>query len=413
MCFHLIAQFDSAVYSKFTTLQNRTLFYKNLLNNAINKNLSLPLNEFTESKWQSAFGAIELINYQQPWVYEKIKIATDSIQIRSIDFQQSLLEMLYAGNRKEYSKQIKYLFITTSDSKVFAMSALYLLLCDTSKKNSNYLQQIAATKSNLFTEKKDAAIMTELLIQLKETGIKTVYPSNRIIKSLFAKEYLKGNVIVYSLQRKDRNYTGLTIIKDTAGNFVTDSNGIVFHVSQLARSVSNMPGYLTNGNTPQGIFRLYGFDKSRSSFIGPTENIQLTMPFETNLHHFLKNDAITDTSWSKELYETLLPQQLKNYKPLYQSFYTGAAGRTEIIAHGTTIDPHFYSGLSYYPYTPTAGCLCTKEIWGNDGKRIYSDQQKLINAVKQAGGADGYLIVLEINDIQQAVSLQDILPYLQ
>jgi hypothetical protein len=47
-----------------------------------------------------------------------------------------------------------------------------------------------------------------------------------------------------------------------------------------------------------------------------------------------------------------------------------------------------------------------------DGRRIKSDQQKLVNAVKAAGGANGYVVVIEIDDKQKAVSLADILPYL-
>jgi hypothetical protein len=41
-----------------------------------------------------------------------------------------------------------------------------------------------------------------------------------------------------------------------------------------------------------------------------------------------------------------------------------------------------------------------------------SDQQKLVDAVKKAGGADGYCIVIEIDDQQKPVSVNEILPYL-
>jgi hypothetical protein len=59
------------------------------------------------------------------------------------------------------------------------------------------------------------------------------------------------------------------------------------------------------------------------------------------------------------------------------------------------------------------GCLCTKEIWSTvNGKRLESNQQKLINAVKQAGGAEGYLIVIELEDVNKPVTINDILPYL-
>ena len=100
--------------------------------------------------------------------------------------------------------------------------------------------------------------------------------------------------------------------------------------------------------------------------------------------------------------------------PLYESFYAGKAGRTEIIAHGTTIDPSFYVGEKYYPQTPTMGCLCAKEIWSDeDGKRLESDQQKLVNALQIAGGAKGYCVVLEIDDAQKPISFDEILSLIQ
>ena len=87
------------------------------------------------------------------------------------------------------------------------------------------------------------------------------------------------------------------------------------------------------------------------------------------------------------------------------------AGRTEIIAHGTTINPAYYKGEPYYPLTPSLGCLCTKEIWNEDGKRTISDQAELVNAVQLAGGANGYYVVIELNDEQRPVAMDDILPF--
>ena len=406
------AQTDSAVYFKFTTGENRAAFYKKLVNNSIAKNLSSPLNNGTEDKWMDAFSAIELINYWLPYVKPKIKIAADSLQNRSFDFQQALLEMLYAGNHKEYVKQVTRLFNSTINAKIFAISAEYLLMADTGKKNFDNVLATIKKIGTTFHEDKDVAIITALTDHVKERG-KNKYPGPQTLKFLFAKKYLPRNVVVYSIQRKNRNYPGLAIIKDTSGNFLLDSAGSLMYIPQLARSVSNMPFYITNGNTPQGIFRLYGFDRSKSLFIGPTDNLQLTIPYETSPNHFLKDSTITDTTWSKEMYARLLPKQLKNYNALYEAYHAGAAGRTEIIAHGTAVDPDFYKGQPYYPFTPTAGCLCTKEIWDAKGKRIISDQQKLADAVKKAGGPDGYLIVIDINDEQKAVSPEDILPYLK
>ena len=41
-----------------------------------------------------------------------------------------------------------------------------------------------------------------------------------------------------------------------------------------------------------------------------------------------------------------------------------------------------------------------------------SDQQKLVFALLAAGGADGYCVVIEIDDKQQPVTIDEILPQL-
>ena len=147
-----------------------------------------------------------------------------------------------------------------------------------------------------------------------------------------------------------------------------------------------------------------------SSFIGPTANIQLGMPVEISTKKFFDDTTIPDSTWTIDLYQKLIPYKIRDYQPLYYSYYSGLAGRSDIIAHGTTIDPKFYVGKPYYPLTPTEGCLCTKEIW--DGKRMESDQQKLVNALLRAGGADGYCVVIELDDKQSAVTLKDLLPFI-
>ena len=109
------------------------------------------------------------------------------------------------------------------------------------------------------------------------------------------------------------------------------------------------PFIYAGGNTPQGIFLMHGFGVSMSSFIGPTANVQLSMPVEANIQIFLGDNSITDTTWNIDYYKKLLPDDFKNYLPLYYSYYAGLAGRTEIIAHGTTMDPNIYANKSYFP----------------------------------------------------------------
>lgn len=412
-CYSSLAQQDSAVFFKFTTAQNRSNFYNTLIKNSITKNLSLPLSDSTESNWIAAFNAMELLYYQSPWTSDCLKTAANKLANSSVDFQRNFLELIYACQIKSFTQQTYQLLNNSMDPKVVALCGEYILIADSSSKMQASLYQIVEKKLQLLANKKDSTPYVGFLSHIKNLHQKDNAIEAGQYQSLFKKNYLRGNTILYSIQFKNRNYPGLVMIKDTTGQFVTDSSGRIFSVPQLAKSLSNLPFYLANGNTPQGIFRMLGFSKSRSYYIGPTPNIQLSLPVESSLCSFLKDSTTSDSVWKKEQYAKLLPTDLKSKECLYESFYAGAAGRTEIIAHGTTVDPNFYSGQSYYPFTPTAGCMCTKEIWDGNGRRIFSDQQKLNEAIKKAGGANGYCIVLEVDDNLYHLSPTQILASLQ
>lgn len=401
-----IAQPAAAVYSKDTKAENKLLLYKNLVNHGITKNLSTSLTDSTEENWADAFWSMELIRYKSPWVDSRIHTAFDGIEKRSIYFQRALMELLYANYPAEFLKEAEQLLNVSTNDKVFAMCAEYLLAAKPVIK-----KELVQKTIKLLQADNNSAILKQLYYRLTDTQEKKSLPQ---LNTILQQSFFKNATVVFSFQRKNRNYPGLVIVRDSAGNFLKDEYGNIFSVPQLARSISNLPGYLSNGNTPQGIFRMFGFEVSKSNFIGPTPNIQLTMPFETGLQHFMNDSTITDSVWTEGWYKKLLPESWKNYYPFYETYYAGKAGRTEIIAHGTTINPEYYKGQPYYPLTPTLGCLCTKEIWNEeDGKRKESDQQKLMAALQKAGGANGYYIVIEIDNQQQPVTINEILPYLK
>ena len=400
------AQADSVPFAKYTTTVGREKLYNNTVR-SINKNLLLSLNDETENYWEDAFSSIELVDYKADWIRNRIVYAFDSVQYRSDDFQRALLELAYTSYPKLFVKNATALMLQTSSSKIFAMCAEYLLQNSNNEKTKAILKKLLINK---IKETPDDAILKSVSLRLEN---KISQPAYKILPTIFSKNFLSENVIMYSIQRKDRNYPGIVLIRNKEGKFTRDSAGKIFNVPQLARSLTNLPGYLTNGNTPQGIFRMYGFDVSSSSFIGPTTNIQLTMPAEISLQFFMKDSTIMDTAWTGEWYKKLLPSAVKNYAPLLGSFYAGKAGRTEIISHGTTVDPEYYKGQLYYPLTPTEGCLCTKELWsGVNGSRIFSDQQKLVNAIQIAGGPDGYCVVIELDDKKQPVNVNEVLPFI-
>lgn len=404
LCLNLDAQKDSALYAKNTTRENRAKEYTYLVNNSITKNLSLSLTDSTEENWQDAFMALELINYRSLQVDASIRLVFNAIEKRSLDFQRDYLELIYTNYPKEFILQIVAFIKRTEDPKLLAMCAEYLFMNNRKSEYKNLLlKRMHEIRQKKNTDKED----TFFILLQKKLLQKNIKPPS--LTGLLSNTFLNNEIILFSFQRKNRNYPGLAMVRGKDGKFIKDENGNYFSVQQLARSITNMPGYLTNGNTPQGIFRMTGFDVSKGSFIGPTTNIQMVMPYEKSME---VPDSIMQSLGDN--YKSILPLAWKNYNPIYESYYAGKAGRTEIIAHGTTVNPEYYLNKPYYPVTPTQGCLCTKEIWSKaDGKRLISDQQKLVNALKAAGGANGYCVVIEIDDQQKPVRLSEISPYLK
>jgi hypothetical protein len=187
-----------------------------------------------------------------------------------------------------------------------------------------------------------------------------------------------------------------------------NNDSTYFHTSQLARAVTNYPFYITNGNTPQGIFRWTGFAISGLAFIGPTPNLQMVMPFEVKPSVFFNDTSLVNSSWQKEMYSSLLPTSWQGYEGMYESFYAGANGRSAIIMHGTTVDPSYYKGKSYYPQTPSLGCLCSYEEWNAKGIRVKSNQQQIDDALDTFDASNGFVVVIELNDEKKPVTIDEV-----
>lgn len=396
------AQIPDTVPAKL--YKNRDVLEKTLVQNIINKNLSLPAHDSTTSKWNSAFFALQYLHKKSPWIEQRIRYAVSQITKVNSDFQRNLLEYIYGQFPHQFEKEVLQLLNQTEDFKVLSMCAHYLYNID--KKHEEAIRNRLRT----FGSKVDKNPWTISLLQhlnKSERPKVSMHP-------FFEADYLKGNVVVLSLQRKNRDYPGLVLIKDTTGKIVRNEDGSIFNVPQLARSLSGLPGYLTNGNSPQGILRMYGYGISKAGAIGPTPNLQLTLPREGDDKLFYQDSINIIDFGSLKDYKNLLPLSLREFAPLQEAYYAGWAGRHEVIAHGTTVKPQYYSGKPYYPLTPTLGCLCTLETWDDvGGYRKESDQMLLVQAVEKAGGPYGYLIVIEIDDQEKAVSLEDIYPLLK
>src|SRR5580693_1471975 len=213
------------------------------------------------------------------------------------------------------------------------------------------------------------------------------------IKELFKYQQNTRQKIIYSFQRYNRDYPGIAIIQNADGRFVKDANARLLIFEQLARSGSDLPYFITNGSTPQGIYSIQGTEVSHNNLIGPTPNLQLIMPFEDTWEKYFR-DNWAPSKDSLQMYLQPLPSSWRKYAPMMEAWNAGKVGRTEIIAHGTTIDPEFFKDKPFYPLTPTEGCLCAKELWNvTSGRLLVSEQFNLISAFQATPGYRGLLFV--------------------
>jgi hypothetical protein len=392
-----------SVYSKVTTTAAKEAYYKYLVDTTIKLYLQDPLTDTTEGEWNEAFWSLELLQYKDDFTKQKLAVAWKQAAQLSNEFQKNLIEATYSLYEKEFKPQVLQLMQQTKSVGIFIRCAEYVLRADAVNGKSIVVSLINRKFPN----------NNSVGLRMLKTRIATKKPQPLPpLKDIFDSSFLPGRTVIYSLQRSNRDYAGLVIIRKPDGSFLKDAAGNYFHTSQLARAITNYPFYITNGNTPQGILRFSGFDVSRLLYIGPTQNLQLQLPYEDSPDIFFADSSFIDTTWSSALYASLLPPTWKNYAGIYESFYAGEMGRTAIIMHGTTIDPEFYKSQTYYPQTPSLGCLCSYEEWDTSGYRISSNQQQIVDALNSIGASDGYTVVIDIDNKKGNVSIDEVKPLL-
>jgi hypothetical protein len=233
------------------------------------------------------------------------------------------------------------------------------------------------------------------------------------IEDLLLMDLGENTNVIYSFHRKNRNYPGITVIRMENGDFVRDENGLIFTVRQLAKSITGLPSYITNGNTPSGIYKIKNISGSENEFIGPTPTLIIALPFEEDYFDFTAPLSKVDTLWDKKTYRQIFPATWQYYQPIYESYFAGWAGRNEIIIHGTTINPEYYKDKSYYPFTPSLGCITSFEIWSEEsGMLIESDQLKLVNKYISLETEKGYFILIDLDDKEAPVTTKDIMEFI-
>jgi hypothetical protein len=388
------------LFSSYTRQSSRTHYKKELQRKAeallTNKNLS------TKEKI-SILDEISLMYFRPPGIFNFIKKSLSDFHSNSPEFNNHLLEALKALYPDSSKSLIGKIVRQTKDISTFVYGACVLM---------HYPKkfELAFVDSLIETKFPNS---NNLLLKLFRSEINSEQTSiKEELSEILSSPFQKGKTIIFSFQRCDRSFPGLTIIRKPDGKFVRNDGGKIFAVPQLAFSVANLPGYLKNGNTPQGIFSVVGFYITQKESIGPTPIILTRIPFGKSPEIFFHGQN-NFKKWNIKDYKALLPSSLKDYPPIYEAFYSGKLGRRLLVMHGSTDDLDFYRGEKYFPLTPTRGCLSTIEIWNESGYAIRSDQAQLVNAFFRTKQPKGFLVVLNIDDEKKPVTLDELLPFIQ
>lgn len=372
----IVLQTQSQNLFFFTAKQNRDSITQQL-KQQVDRTIVLPLNDSTYQRWMGAYWAMELMFYQPAGYEQSIPSQIAKLPKTGPGFQRAFMEMLYTLYLSKYDAELKVILPQLKSDKVKAMALEYLSASGTTLHHS---VDPAFTRSSYYP-----------LYLYQRSKKEQALPSRN---DFLHASFLPGQTVLCSFQSTDRNKPGYLMIRLADGTWMKNEQGEELRFPQLARSISNLPFYLTNGNTPQGLYKITGVDTSDNNWIGPTTNLQMILPFEKNASDFFG----TDTSF-ENYYSYLLGHHLQRFIGLKESYWAGKIGRTEIIAHGTTIDPEYYKHQLYYPNTPSLGCLCSPELWNEKGECTYSAQAAWIIYILSGEIKPQWLIVAEVIDL--------------
>ncbi len=393
------------LYSPYAINNLKTQTRKEKMIRQANELINLPISADadTSEPIETALWNIAQFMIRTPSSDSAIQRLVRNYSLLAESSQRALLEVLYGLYPKEYYSEMVNILRSSTHPKNFAMAAAYIYRAYPTDAGK---QLIMLKAMEIKGNEAQMLMLKNLLHYINNYSATDPLPP---LDSLFTHRQVHGFKVIYSFQRKDRNNPGLAVVQNADGSFARDSTGRLRTFVQLARSASNLPWFITNGSTPQGLYSITGIGFSKNVFIGPTPNLQLGMLYEINPPSFTHYFPPVFNAPPEKLYRSYFPNNWQQWSGLMEAFDAGKIGRTEIIAHGSTIDPSWYSSYAFYPITPTLGCLCGREMWNSQtGKIESSDQLDLVNAFIETPGNKGYLIVINIDDKQTAVTPSEI-----
>ncbi len=392
------------IYSPFTIANEAAIKRRaDVLQKAGNLN-TLPLGNDEESSFNLEVGlwGISQFRVRTPQSDSGIYRLIKNYDALTESTQRALLEAVYGIYPNEFVREMKDIANRSANPRAFAMAAVHVYRAQPSEPTRQWV--IQTVKGLKASEKQQ--LLLQCLVRYISGGNPPPLPS---FDSLFSRQKIHGFKMVYSFQRANRDYPGLAIVQKPDGSFARDSMGQLKVFVQLARSGSNLPYFLTNGSTPQGLFTITGTGISNNVFIGPTPNLQSAMMHEVTPAVFAHYFPIVYNAPPEKIYRSYFPENWQQWEGLMEAYDAGRIGRGEIIAHGSTIDPEWFAGEPFYPLSPTLGCLSGLELWNKRTGRIdRSDQLDLVNTFLETKGKEGFLLIVNLDNKKAPVSREEI-----
>ena len=343
--------------------------------------------------------AVALFNAEVDTARPLVLAALPGLASRDADYQRALLTAAHTFYAADAAPALWLLLPQLRESKPFAIAAYTLLQAD-----PGAVEQLRPLVPQQFPGWADDARLVALMQSLQPAA-----RARPPLADLLAAPLRPGYPAVYSLQRPGREVMGLALVRGADGRFLREPGGGLFSQPQLARALTHLPGTITNGNTPQGVFTLVGAGTATNPWIGPTPYLHSKLPIEAKVAEF-EHVAIADSAgaanmadtadWSEAVYDSFLPDSWRAWAPIKEAWLAGRAGRDDILLHGTVVNPDYYQGASYFPGTPSAGCMVSHEVWDPaSGRLLRSGQLRLAQAYASASPRPdlaGYLVVVEL-----------------
>lgn len=242
---YCFSQYDPAtIRSDFATTKQRDGLKKMLYQRTIGTTFTQDLDSNTEYQYQSAFWAVsQFMVYNDTVKQGFTKLLAAYGDALAVETRRSFLEAIYTVHPPFFLGEMKRISNIETQPKLWAMIQLWLLKAEPAR-----AAQIRNTIHQYALSYPGNPIMAAL-----EEYVEPSQANRPPLQELFSYQQTHGMKVIYSFQHANRDLPGIAVIQLADGSFARDEKGKLIMIPQLARAASNLPYFLTNGNTPQGI----------------------------------------------------------------------------------------------------------------------------------------------------------------